>query len=168
MSRPYLRHTARIEGDFVVFLIGLYVAKPWRIFQIIRVGRAMNAMVRELEAKPELGLLGQERWGGRATVQVQYWRSRDQLLAYARSKDSEHLPAWKRFNEVIAKTNAVGIWHEMYCVPAGAYECVYGNMPPFGLARATTRVHATGKLVMASGRLGLDDSEEALLPPPPA
>ncbi|WP_422125626.1 monooxygenase family protein [Streptomyces caatingaensis] len=29
---------------------------------------------------------------------------------------------------------AVGIWHETYVVPAGAYESVYVDMPPAGLA----------------------------------
>lgn len=168
MARPYERHTAQIEGDFVVFLIGAYLAKPWQFWKVIPVARAMNAMVKELEAQPELGFLGQEQWSGRVTVQLQYWRSREQLIAYARNKNAVHLPAWKHFNEVVAKSKAVGIWHETYCVRAGEYECVYGNMPPFGLAKASERVAATGRLLTATSRLGLTEGNDAPVAPPGA
>jgi adenylate cyclase len=94
-------------------------------------------------------------------LQLQYWRSQEQLVAYARSKNSEHLPAWAHFNKVIADTTAVGIWHETYVVRAGEYECVYGNMPPFGLARATERVEAVGRLRTAAGRLGKGDGGDS-------
>jgi hypothetical protein len=156
----YERHVARIEGDFVVFLIGARLVKPWLFWQMIPVGRAMQAMMAELESKPELGYLGQEAWNGRTSIQVQYWRSKEQLMAYARQRDAEHLPAWSHFNRVVAKTTAVGIWHETYCVRAGDYECVYGNMPPFGLARVTQRLAAAGQLETAQGRLGLTDGKD--------
>jgi hypothetical protein len=161
MPRPYLRHTAAIEGDFVVFLIGPYVRKPWRLLTVIRFARAMSAMMKELEAKPELGYLGQERWGALRGIQVQYWRSREHLMDYARAKDSEHLPAWRHFNRVLARTNAVGIWHETYMIKAGEYECVYGNMPPFGLARASRRVEIGAGQNTAHGRLKLSDGNDA-------
>jgi hypothetical protein len=76
MGRPYERHTAKIEGDFVVFLIGARIVKPWRLLSMIPVGKAMQAMMKELEGHPELGYLGQEQWNGRTSIQVQYWRSR--------------------------------------------------------------------------------------------
>lgn len=161
MAQPYLRHTAQIEGDFVVFLIGAYVAKPWKLLTVIRVARAMMAMMKELEANPQLGYLGQEQWGGRKGIQVQYWRSRQHLMDYARSRDSLHLPAWRHFNKVVAKTNAVGIWHETYLVRAGEYECIYGNMPLFGLAKAAKRVEVAGRADTAAGRLGLSDGKDA-------
>jgi hypothetical protein len=161
MPRPYLRHTARIEGDFVVFLIGAYIAKPWKLLTAIKVARAMMAMMKELESNPQLGYLGQEQWGGRRGIQVQYWRSRQHLMDYARSRDSVHLPAWKQFNQMIAKTTAVGIWHETYLIRAGEYECVYGNMPLFGLARAAERVTIEGRLDTAAGRLGVTDGKDA-------
>ncbi len=161
MARPYLRHTATIDGDFVVFLIGAHIARPWRLLSVIKVARAMGAMMKELERTPQLGYLGQQQWGGRTSIQVQYWRSREHLMAYARSKDSVHLPAWRQFNQVIAKTNAVGIWHETYCVRAGEYECVYGNMPAFGLGKAATRVEISGRQHTAQGRLGVTDGLDA-------
>ncbi len=160
MSRPYPRHTARIEGDFVVFLIGAHIAKPWKLATVLNVGRAMAAMMKELESNPQLGYLGQERFGSVRAVQIQYWRSRQHLMDYARSKDSVHLPAWKHFNQVVAKTSAVGIWHETYMIRAGEYECVYGNTPVMGLAKAATRVEVSGTAQTAAGRLGLSDGSD--------
>jgi hypothetical protein len=32
---------------------------------------------------------------------VQYWRSLEQLLSYATTKEAEHLPAWRAFNKAI-------------------------------------------------------------------
>jgi hypothetical protein len=80
---------------------------------------------------------------------------------HARNKTGIHLPAWKHFNQVVAKTNAVGIWHETFCVRAGEYECIYGNMPLFGLGKAASRVEVGGTLETAPGRLGLTDGSDA-------
>ena len=88
MARPYLRHPAKIDGDFVVFLIGARLVKPWLFWKIIPVARAMSAMQKELEQKPELGCLGREDWGARTTISVQYWRSREHLMSYARQRDA--------------------------------------------------------------------------------
>jgi hypothetical protein len=105
---------------------------------------------------------GRRAWFGmRGGIQLQYWRSRDALMAYARNPDAAHLRAWRDFNRVIAQTTAVGIWHETYCVGPGQWETVYGNMPPFGLARFTRRVEVTGRRQTAAGRLGTTDGTDA-------
>ncbi len=65
---------------------------------------------------------------------VQYWRSFDHLEAYARDRERQHWPAWVAFNRRMARSRGdVGIWHETYCIPAGAYEAIYLGMPPHGL-----------------------------------
>ena len=128
------RYSAAVDGDLVVFLIGARVHRWWRIPTLLRVSRAMDAMQAELRAQPELGCLNIENWGGRTTISVQYWRSAEALIDYARSKDSAHLPAWKHFNQVVRKTGAVGVWHETYAVARS--EAMYVDMPRFGLARA--------------------------------
>ena len=143
------RMTGRMDGDFVVFLIGMRVNRWWKIWRWLRVALAMPRMIRELAAHPELGFLGAEQWFGRTTVMVQYWRSRDQLMAYARQRGAEHLPAWRAFNKLIGTNGDVGIWHETYCVHAGEYENVYVNMMPFGLGKAGALVEAGGH---ASGK----------------
>jgi len=130
------RMSARLEGDFVVFLIGMRFNKPWRVDRWGPVVQAMPRMLRELAARPELGYLHGESWFGRTTLMLQYWRSLDQLLAYAKARDAQHLPAWAAFNRAVGKDGSVGIWHETYLVGPGRYENVYVNMPPFGLGVA--------------------------------
>ena len=38
----------------------------------------------------------------------------------------------------------MGIFHETYAIQGGAYENVYGNMPPFGLGKVAGLIPATG------------------------
>lgn len=155
------RMTAHIEGDFVVFLIGMRVNSWWRVGDRLPVARAMPRMMAELQRSPELGLLGHEQWfSKRIAILVQYWRSLDQLMAYAHSRDAAHLPAWRAFNQRMARAGrGVGIWHETYRVAAGQYEAIYRNMPAFGLGKATTLVEAAGARTTARGRLGQADGE---------
>jgi hypothetical protein len=146
------RVTARIEGDFVVFLIGMRINKPWKIHKWLPTALAMPKMIKELEKRPESGMLGHIFGPG---VIVQYWRSFEHLEAYARNPDQLHYPAWKAFNERMARSrDDVGIWHETYRVRAGEYECIYSGMPPFGLAKAATQAEISGAQESARGRLG--------------
>ena len=147
------RVTGRLNGDFVVFLIGMRVNRWWKVHRWISVAAAMPRMIRELMQRPELGLLGAEAWFGRTTLMVQYWRSMDALLDYAKNRDSAHLPAWRAFNKHVGTNGDVGLWHETYRVRNGDYECFYNNMPLFGLARATQAVPITGKRESAAGRM---------------
>jgi hypothetical protein len=52
------RMTAEIEGDFVVFLIGLSINRPRKVHKWLPVFRAMPRMIAELERNPESGFLG--------------------------------------------------------------------------------------------------------------
>ena len=114
----------------------------------------MPCMIKELMSKPHFGLLAYEMWFGRTTIMIQYWRSTEQLLAYAKDRNAEHLPAWKAFNQAIGTDGDVGIWHETYVVSQGAFETVYVNMPPFGLGKAGNLLPASGSRETAAGRLG--------------
>lgn len=147
------RRAGRLEGEFVVFLIGMRINRWWKIHKWLPVAFAMGRMLRELGEHPELGFLGQESWFGRTTVMVSYWRAADHLMAYAKARSSAHLPAWKAFNTAVGTSGDVGIWHETYKSRAGDYESVYANMPLFGLAKAGASVEASGKLMGAEGRL---------------
>lgn len=40
----------------------------------------------------------------------------------------------------IGGKGSVGIYHETYLVKSSQYECIYANMPKFGLANAFTHV----------------------------
>ncbi len=129
------RMSATLQGDFMVFLIGMRINQAWAVRQWGPVVMAMPRMLRELQAQPELGFLHGESFFGRTMLMLQYWRSLDHLLAYAKNKDAEHLPAWKAFNQR-GGGSAVGIWHETYRVAPGRFENIYVNMPAFGLGRA--------------------------------
>ena len=47
------RMSAEIEGDFVVFLIGMRINKPWKVSKWLPVFMAMPKMIRELEQRPD-------------------------------------------------------------------------------------------------------------------
>ena len=146
------RVTADIDGDFVVFLIGMRINKPWKIHKWLPVFVAMPRMIRELQQRRESGFLGHIMTFG---VIVQYWRSFEHLEAYARNQDQSHWPAWVDFNQRVGSSRGdVGIWHETYKVRAGEYECVYSGMPTFGLAKASSVTDVVGTLESARGRLG--------------
>lgn len=147
------RLTASIDGDFVVFLIGMRINAWWKVHKWFPVSQAMPRMLAELHAKPELGMLHGEMWFGRTTILVQYWRSMDQLLAYATKREAAHLPAWKSFNQSVANSGDVGVWHETYAVSPGTYENIYVNMPPFGLGKVGTLSPVSGALSSARGRV---------------
>ena len=144
-----------LTGDdpFVVFLIGMRINKPWKVHRWLPVARAMGRMIQELEQTPDSDLLNVESWVGRTTIMVQYWRSFAALERYAKAKDLAHRPAWAEFNRKIGSNGDVGIWHETYLIADQHHECVYNNMPLFGLAKATSSVPATGHRASATDRL---------------
>jgi hypothetical protein len=116
-------------------------------------------MLKELAAHPESGFLGHTGLSGR--VMAQYWRSFEDLEAYARSKDMNHWPAWVAFNRRVgASRGDVGIWHETYRILPGQYETVYSGMPPFGLGTAGRLVPATGKREEARSRMTAVETSE--------
>jgi hypothetical protein len=146
------RRGAKIEGDFVVFLIGarLDVRNPIRSLRDLGGRRGMPAMLRYLTEHPEKGLLGYETYG--LTMNVQYWRSFEHLERFATDESDPHLQVWRDYWKRVGKDPRSGIWHETFLVRAGEYEAVYGNMPPHGLARAS-EVVPIGADSSARGRL---------------
>jgi hypothetical protein len=147
------RMCAQIDGEVVVFLIGMRFNRLWKVHKWLPVMLAMPRMLKELSENPDLGLLGYEMWFGRTIVVLEYWRSVDQLNAYAKDRDKAHLPAWAAFNRAIGKSGDVGVWHETYRVREGDYETIYANMPLFGLGKATKSVSASGRRESAAGRM---------------
>jgi hypothetical protein len=155
------RMTASIEGDFVVFLIGMRINHFWKIWKWWPVATAMPRMIIELYKRPELGLLhARTHFGLRNILVVQYWRGFEQLHAYAVNRETAHLPAWRRFNRKIASNGDVGIWHETFLVRAGEHESVYNNMPAYGLGLAGDLVEARGARQSARGRLARSDGAD--------
>ena len=147
------RMTAETDEEFVVFLIGMRINKLWKIHKWLPVSLAMPKMISELYKNPDIGFISHEQWFGRTTIMVQYWRSFEHLESYAKNKNSNHLPAWSKFNKNIGSNGDVGIWHETYLSKPGSFETVYNNMPTFGLAKAMKCVPVTANYKSANSRL---------------
>ena len=149
------RWAAQIDGDFVVFLIGARLSPRHPVASIRDLGgrRGMGHMLKYLVGQPDKGLLGFQM--GLPTI-VQYWRSFEHLEAFAKDQSDPHLEVWRSYWRRVGTSARTGIWHETYLVRAGEYEAVYGNMPPYGLARAARSVpldaasSARGRLRRAS------------------
>jgi hypothetical protein len=125
------------DGSVVVFLIGMRINRLRRMRTWWPVFVGMPKMLKELEGRPEVGLLAARSYlSGRDLLVVQYWRSAEHLGRFARDPEMLHQPAWAAFNRAGASTGDVGIWHETYLVPAANIESLYGNMPEHGLGRA--------------------------------
>ncbi len=148
------RYTAHTDDPFVVFLIGMRINKPLALTRWVPTARAMGPMLTSLYKNPESGFLsGQVIFYPSGIGLIQYWRSFEDLERFARSPQEAHLKAWQRFNKAVGKDGSVGIWHETYQVEAGRYEAVYGNMPRFGLAAATTHAPVGKRTETARARI---------------
>src|SRR5690625_116551 len=132
--------TTENDSDLVVFLIGMRTNRRFAIHKWLPVFFAMTKMVKELYTyREELGFLSTEMYFGlHTTVMIQYWRSVDDLIAYA--KEEKHLNAWKNFNQKVKNNKAVGVYHETYEVKAGHYESVFRNMPKYGVGKAKKHI----------------------------
>jgi len=154
------RMSADIDGGFVVFLIGMRFNRPWHVVKNLYVFTAMPRMLAYLRRHPEAGMLhAMLVLGASGPMVIQYWRSVEHLEGFARDAGAPHHPAWKTWSRMIGYSKPdVGIWHESYQVTAGQYECMYGNMPRFGLARAAEHVPVERKGDTAAQRRGVPAS----------
>ena len=147
------RFAAQSDKPIVLFLIGMRINNFFALGDIAFMSRTMPAMLRELSEKKDSGLLWYRQHLSPPYISVQqYWESFDKLVAYAHDKTGVHFPMWAEFNKRITKSKNIGIWHETYLVEPGKYECIYGNMPLFGLAAASEQVKAEGRLAAARSR----------------
>ena len=153
---------AKLEGDFVVFIIGMRPNKWWKVHKWVPVAIAMPRMIRELSKHPEMGFLGARQSG---LLLVQYWRSFDHLVAYARDREAAHFLAWVKFNKLVGSNGDVGIWHETFLVKDGQYETLYNNMPPSGLGKIGTLAPASGRYGNAASRAGKTEKDDAPITP---
>lgn len=153
------------SGEHVVFLIGLRIHDFFAVSSWWTASRAMPRMLEQLGRHPELGLLHYEvLYGWRTLVMVQYWESFEKLERFARSRDHAHVPAWREFNQRVGASDKVGIFHETYVVRGDRSECVYVNMPRFGLGRAYEHAPVAARGHSAAKRLGARSSDEVAVP----
>ena len=166
-NRSLAPQTARHDADVVVFLVGMRINAWWAIHEWLPIVLAMPRMIRELEADPESGFLGYEQALGNPTIMVQCWRSTEHLLRYARGSGTVHHAAWKAFNQKVARSKRVGLWHETFAVPRGQAESVYVNMPQFGLGKVDGTEAAVGHRRSFRGRMEAPAPSPALTVDPP-
>jgi hypothetical protein len=161
------RYTAEMSDDFVVFLIGMRLNRPWKVHKWLPVFSAMPRMLRWLDQHPEAGLLNWHNAWIKGPAVVQYWRTFEQLERFARATGQPHVPTWKWFNRTLGASGDLGIWHETYKVRANQCECIYINMPRSGLAGAGAHapIGSTGQ--SAARRIGATDVDQPMLAPYP-
>jgi hypothetical protein len=142
---------AEIQGDFVVFLIGMRLRRPWKLHRWLPLALSMGRMLRALRQGGTPGFMGAVLG---LPVTVVYWRSYEELEAWARSPGGSHGSAMAAFNRSMAEAGGdLGFWHETYLVRHGQYEAVYSGMPPFGLGAAGRLVPVTPARASARQRL---------------
>lgn len=139
-------YTARFDGDFVVFLIGIRPneANPFTKYTA-EIGKAFQSMVDELENDETLGYSGGDNYVGvntrkSTTLMVQYWRSYEALQKWTHTRMGVHMKTVEKYMKNDPVAGRHGIWHETYKIRDGEYETVYASMPPMGLALATSAV----------------------------
>ena len=107
-----------------------------------------------LKRAKEYGCLGGTTYRGDETASnntiltIYYFRDLDGLNRFA--SDDIHRQAWNWYNNEFVKKlgySHVGIFHEAFCAPAGAYESIYVNMQPTLMGSGSTVVknEATSK-----------------------
>lgn len=167
-AHPVLRgrYAPEIEGDFCVFHIGLILNGHIPSKEMKDIRDAFVAMHKELEADPEkYGFLGSTTYVAAnirvdGPISLQYWRSQQQLNAYARDHMSKHFPNMLWTSKTMKSSPHIGIWHESFNVRAGEYEGIYVNCPQILLGKAGGVVPATGGRRTARGRLGVTDGKD--------
>lgn len=153
------RYTSNHGEQLVVLNIGMRINRYWRPDKWMVPLMAMQRMIKELKAAPELGLLGAYPYksGARVLAFLQYWRDFESLEAYARDPAHKHWQNWQDTARMMAQDDSVGFFHETYCVEPGAMETIYINMPPFGLGAVRGIQPATGYRMSARGRMNGSD-----------
>merc|ERR1712166_1014048 len=181
------RLTAKPEGPFVLFLIGFSVTSPAAVFslrfwQMLPLMSAMLTMLRELKDKPELGLLHVEQpslpglfdlLAGKPALIVQYWRSSEHLIKFARNPNTTHWGPWVEYQKKSkalvenGSSTPFGVWHETYLVEPGKFEAIYNSVPEgfgaMGAFPSSIIPIKPGAAATARRRLGQLDNSEGLV-----
>lgn len=155
------RWTARTDEEFLVYIVGMSLNRPWRVGGWAYTVAAALRMRRQLHGRPATGCLGFHlTWlmGGPAVFM--YWRSYEELEAYARDPGRSHLPAWRWFNTEGRNSGDVGLWHELFRARAGEAELAYANTPRLGVLAFRDPV-PIGSTQTAAQRMGLREEDSA-------
>ncbi|EGS20283.1 uncharacterized protein CTHT_0040220 [Thermochaetoides thermophila DSM 1495] len=137
------------DQDIVVFHLGARCNHPLGVLSPggKELGEHFDACNRELmERKEEFGCLGYSQWLGTednangTILAIYYFRDIEGLNRFAH--DVVHRRAWEWYHGEFARKRGwshIGIFHEAFQVPAGAWENIYVNMPPTLMGAAATK-----------------------------
>jgi hypothetical protein len=150
------RYAPHYDRDFVMYVFGMRINKPLQVSLWMHVVKYAFQMRTWLRNNPQAGMLRIER----AIVHgcpamVTYWRSFEDLEAFARDRENIHMDGWHWYNTKAHQTGAVGMWHEMYQVRAGATAGIYAHLPRIGLAAIGEHRPVGSTLRTAAQRMGL-------------
>ncbi|MCJ1462829.1 hypothetical protein MMC07_001432 [Pseudocyphellaria aurata] len=106
------------------------------------IGRYFGEMWKDAEKRrEELGFLGRSTGllaqtpTSTTRVVLSYWRSVDGLQAFACGP--VHREGWNWWNGTVREHPHLGIMHEVYAAPPGAWENIYVNFVPFGMGESS-------------------------------
>ena len=112
------RHSARIEGEFVVLLIGMRINKPWKVHRWLPVFTAMAKMTLELSRDPESGFLG-SRPGVRMSVHsLQHRKPRTGYAEVGRTQLLREIRHWWHIDNMYRFLESVKTWARLVSAPA--------------------------------------------------
>jgi hypothetical protein len=102
--------------------------------------------VYETCCSPRPDVVGQYRqtWNSRVHERVQYWRSIEDLHAFAHGP--LHRAGWDWWDRTVKHHPHLAIYHEVYAVDSKSWEAIYTNCEPTGLG-ATSYLRKRDKLV---------------------
>lgn len=153
------RHHADVQGEVVVFPIGMKINRWWAIHRwftpminTIRLWRHVQFV------RPDGYLSGYLFFYARGVGMMQYWRDFESLEEFARDSERPHLAAWRQLVSQTSGDQTFGYWHETYVIDAANSETIYGSMTPFGLGAAVGHASIDRTSENARSRL---DSEPA-------
>lgn len=149
----------------VVFNLGVQYNHPLGMLapEVKQMGEYFEAMRADLhERRHDLGLLDMSFWRGAdrdsnsTMLMTMFFRDLEGLHRFAH--EPIHREAWDWWHAKARNPKHIGIFHETFCVPAGAYETLYVNCRPVLMGRGQVRTGEEGKdQVWRSTLVGADN-----------
>ena len=122
------------DQDFVLFALGMRVHHYGNPLRLMRLYRLIPQVFDEAKRSPGY-LAGTYRFSMREPLIIQYWRSMEDLQAYAHQ--GAHAAIWKHFHQEVMASAQVGLWHEAFQIRVAEQHSNYVNMPLTGMALFT-------------------------------
>lgn len=149
------RHRADLNGEVIVFPIGMKINRWWAIHRWARPFVNTVRMWWHMQRRRPDGYLGGYLFVyARGVGMMQYWSDFDSLEALARDDQQPHLQAWRHLVAQTRDDLTFGYWHETYVANAQTSETIYGSMRPFGLSEAVGATPIGASTETARERLG--------------